>query len=235
MGAVPVEIIGIVVVADEVPAAHVVDEPVVVVVGAVDGLVRIGPDVGGEVGMLVSDAGVDDRDDHRRAAGRQLPGLGGVDVRVSGPGGALHGLALVVKPPLQPELGIVRDRGHPQAAVGLHVADVVTPLERFATAARRHRDELEAGKRQLRQARCVLGPDRLRPLGEAEVAIEGDDQPAAIGCRLAERRRRSGKREDGRHRNQAQAQFPHPALHHARSLRVPAATDATATPARVAS
>ena len=58
---------GIAVVVDEVPAVDVVDVAVAVVVDAVArDLAGVGPDVGGEVGVVVVDAGVDD-------ARRRLP------------------------------------------------------------------------------------------------------------------------------------------------------------------
>src|SRR5262249_24139846 len=85
-----------VVVRDEVPAVDVVDEAVAVVVDAVAGdLARVGPDVGGEVGVVVVDAGVDDRDDDAAARGDGVPRLGGVDVGV----GDAAGLPGVVQAP----------------------------------------------------------------------------------------------------------------------------------------
>src|SRR5688572_10415545 len=63
----------------EVPAAGVVDIAVAVVVDAVGRIVRIAPDVGGEVFVVVVDAFVDDADDDIAAVGvAGAPGLGGL-------------------------------------------------------------------------------------------------------------------------------------------------------------
>ena len=71
------------VVVHKVIPVHVVHEAVVVVIDAVAcNLTRIGPDVGGQIGMGVVDAGVDHAHDHRTAARRDIPCLGGVDVGI---------------------------------------------------------------------------------------------------------------------------------------------------------
>jgi hypothetical protein len=96
---------GVAVVVGEVVAVHVVHVAVAVVVEAVArDLAGVGPDVGREVGMGVVDAGVDDRDDHRRIAGREVPGLRRVDARVGCP--PLPG---VVQAPELPERRVGRD------------------------------------------------------------------------------------------------------------------------------
>ena len=71
-----------VVAADEVPAMHVVDVSVLVVVEAVAGhLVRIGPELGRDIGVRVVDAGVDHR--HHRAARTSEGSLGITETRAT--------------------------------------------------------------------------------------------------------------------------------------------------------
>jgi hypothetical protein len=107
--------IGIAVVVEEVVAVDVVDEAVVVVINAVAGdLAGVDPDVGGEVGMGVIDAGVDDGHDDVAAAGGAVPGLGCVDVGVER-AAALSG---VVQAPQRAELRIVGDLVDLEAVAG---------------------------------------------------------------------------------------------------------------------
>ena len=78
---------------------HVAAEAVLAGVG-------IGPDVRGQVGVGVIDARVDHRHHHVAAAGRDVPGLGGVDVVAGRPAA----LSRVVQRPLLRELGVVGHR-----------------------------------------------------------------------------------------------------------------------------
>ena len=91
MGAVAVVVHGIAAVADGVYAVDVVDVAVLVVVHGVAGrFPGVAPDVGGQVGMSIIDARVDDRDHHLRRTGCRVPCSRGLDgfhapqVRVQG-------------------------------------------------------------------------------------------------------------------------------------------------------
>src|SRR5262245_41523900 len=96
--AVPVLILRVVVVGEEIPAVDVVDEAVVVVVDAVAGdLAGIRIDVGGQVRVSEINAAVQHADDHRAAAGGDVPGLGSIDVRVGNADLPEDGLAGVVQ------------------------------------------------------------------------------------------------------------------------------------------
>src|SRR5262249_47084256 len=103
---VPVVVHRVAVVVDEVIPVHVVNKTVPFVVDAVAGdLARVGPDVRGQVRVVVIDPGVDDRDHHVPAAGADVPGLGGVDVGVR----RTAALAGVVETVQGAEGGVVRD------------------------------------------------------------------------------------------------------------------------------
>ena len=118
--AVAVVVHRVAVVVDEVVAVDVVDEAVAVVVDAVAGdLAGVGPDVGGQVGVGVIDAGVDDGDDDAAAAGGDVPGFRGVDVGV----GRAAGLAGVVQAPEGTELRVVRNLVQLQEVVRDRVDD----------------------------------------------------------------------------------------------------------------
>ena len=96
MGAMPVVVEWIAIIVDDIDAVTVVHIAVVVVIDAVVAdLSRIGPDVVGQIGMPVMDAAVDNRDDALAVAGRDVPGLGRIDVRIRLP----TLLSLVVQPP----------------------------------------------------------------------------------------------------------------------------------------
>ena len=85
VGAVPVVVHGVAGVGYGIDAEHVVDKAVFVVVDSVVGnFAGVGPHVGGEIGMVVVDAGVDYTDDNGGGAGAEAPGFGGVDVCVYG-------------------------------------------------------------------------------------------------------------------------------------------------------
>ena len=71
------------VVVHKVVAVDVIHEAVPVVVHAIGGdFARVGPNIGGQVGMVVINARVDDSHHHAGAAGRQVPCFGSVDVGV---------------------------------------------------------------------------------------------------------------------------------------------------------
>ncbi len=107
--AVTMVVLGIVVVVAEVVAVDVVHVTVAVVVDAVAGdLPRVGPYVGGEVGMGVIHAGVDHSHDDI-GAGLHVPRFGRVHVRV----GLAAGLPDVIE---APELGIARIVGRDRRA-----------------------------------------------------------------------------------------------------------------------
>ena len=97
-GAVEEVIRDVIVVIDEIPAVKIVDE---IVAGEIAG---VGPEMGGEEGIVEIDAGVEDGDDDVGAAAGNVPGGGGVDVSAGGSGGGAidgvgEGLAGVLKPP----------------------------------------------------------------------------------------------------------------------------------------
>ena len=105
----------VVVVVDEVPAVRIIDETVAVIVDVVGllaatGLTRIRPEVAGKIGMVVIDARVDDRDDHARATGGDIPRFGSIDVGIQGPTGTEHRLAGVVQGPEVAETVVVGNR-----------------------------------------------------------------------------------------------------------------------------
>ena len=89
----------------EIVPVDVVDVSVSIVVEPVTGdLTGVGPHVSGEVRVGIVDARVDHGDDHVGRTGRQVPGLGRVDIRISGP----TGLAGVVHSPEPIEAAVVR-------------------------------------------------------------------------------------------------------------------------------
>ena len=91
----------------EVVAVDVVDVAVAIVVDSVAGdFTRVGPDVLHQVRMRVVDAGIDNADDNI-AAGLDVPGLGGVDIRI----GSAARLARVAEAPELAEVGVVGNRG----------------------------------------------------------------------------------------------------------------------------
>ena len=72
--------VGIVV--DEIPAVHVIDESVQVIIHAVAGkLLLVHPDVRLQIGMVERNAVVHNRDGHGPVAGHPRPGSGSVDGR----------------------------------------------------------------------------------------------------------------------------------------------------------
>ena len=86
-------------------------------------LAGVDPHVGREVGVRVVDAGVDHRDRHTGAAGRDVPRLGGVDVGVRRAREAVDRLAGVVQAPEVRERRVVRRRFGVHDEVRLRVAD----------------------------------------------------------------------------------------------------------------
>ena len=106
--AVPLVVEGVAVAVREIPAVHVVDEAVAIIVDAVARhLARVAPHVRGEVGMAVIDARVDHRDDDRAGPGRDIPGPCGVDVGARDP----TGLPGVVEAPEASERRVIGHGG----------------------------------------------------------------------------------------------------------------------------
>ena len=96
VSAVAVVVHRVAVVVDEVVSVDVVDEPVAVVVDSVSGnLAGVGPDVGGQIDVIVVHARVDHSDHDVAASGGDVPGFCRVDVGV----GRTAGLTRVVHPP----------------------------------------------------------------------------------------------------------------------------------------
>ena len=158
----------------EVPPVDVVHEAVVVVVDAVArDLPRVGPEVRRQIGPGGVHPRVHHRDDHAGGAGGRRPRLGSVDVGVRGAGDALDGLARVVQPPLQREVGVVGHRGRVDRAVDLGVGDVRAALERpdrlrgAVGPVRPHPDRLDSGPRDRAQGAGV----HRRPRGGAIAGV----------------------------------------------------------------
>ena len=77
----------------------VIDQPVAVVVELVAGnLIRVDPEVGGQIFMGLADSRVDDRYDNVAGGVESIPRFGGIDVRI----GDTAGLSRVVQVPLPP-------------------------------------------------------------------------------------------------------------------------------------
>jgi hypothetical protein len=102
--AVAVVVHRIVVVAGEVPAEHVVDEAVVIVIDAVvlaaaTGFTGITPKVGLQIFVRVVDARIDDGDENAGRTGLHVPGFRCIDVGVLG----------IFEPPQLAEARVIRD------------------------------------------------------------------------------------------------------------------------------
>jgi len=118
VGAVTVVVHRIAVVVEEVVAVNVVNVTVAVIVHAIArDLAGIGPYVLREVGVVVVDACIDDRDHNVGRPGLDVPRRGGVDVGIGIPAA----LAGVVHPPQILEARIVGDRARRVDVVGLRV------------------------------------------------------------------------------------------------------------------
>ena len=108
MRAVVVLVHRVVVVGVEIPAAHVVDEAVVVVVDAVAGdFAGVDGDVVGEVGVRPIHAGINHGDDHRGGAVSGVPSFEHIHVGIGGAVDAVDGLAGVVERVEFGEVGVV--------------------------------------------------------------------------------------------------------------------------------
>src|SRR5262245_18795218 len=111
------------------------------VTGASDGVEAVGsgraaadplgvaPDIGGQVGMGVVDAGVHYADYYAAGASRDVPGRNRVDVRSRGASGPEDRLAGVPQSPQVGEARVIGDEVGVQDVVGLGVADRCPPLE----------------------------------------------------------------------------------------------------------
>ena len=229
--AVVVEVVRVVVVADEVPAAHVVDEPVAVVVPAAGRVGAVGEDVRRQVGVVPCDSAVHDGDEHVRAADGQVPRELRVDVGVRG---ARHAGDRLPEVPQAPEVAdpwVVRYRGRRlQARVGLGIDHVRVALER---ADRRLRcgAGLDLDQLHAREPRAAYDAGRGRmayrcAFGGVGTGAEADDQlaPAVHRHRLLTdlrvhrrgERRRQRQRRDDQHRAHVHATVPGRCARHKR-------------------
>src|SRR5262245_65547448 len=123
--AVAVLILRVVIVGEKVPAVHVVDKAVAVVVDAVAGdLAGIRVDVGGQIRVSEVNAAVQNADYYRAAAGGDVPRLGRIDVGIGHADLPEDGLAGVVQAVQLAEARIVHEgRFRAEHEVGLHVLD----------------------------------------------------------------------------------------------------------------
>ena len=122
--AVAVVVHGIVVIILEVPATHVVDVPVAVVVHAVAwDLARVGPHVVHQIRVVVVNAGVQHCHHHVPRADGNVPRLLGVDIGVR----CAAGLARVVQSPALRIAEIVGGVPKPDLPVGLGVDHPLVP------------------------------------------------------------------------------------------------------------
>ena len=121
MCTVAVLIQGVGIVRHEVPAMHIIDEAVAIVVQSIArNLSGVVPDVVGEVRMGVVDARVHQRQQDVVAPGADVPALLRADVRAGSP----LGLPSVVQAPLPVEFRVVREHRHLDQVVGLDVENV---------------------------------------------------------------------------------------------------------------
>lgn len=165
----------LIVVVDEVPAVDVVCVAVAIIVdGVAAGLVGIGPDVCGQIGMVDVDAGVDHRHHDVLRTRRQAPGPGGVDVVAAGAGI----LAVVLQVPLGCQKWVVRQRSGPDRKIGLepgHGLRAGRPAEHGLSGCTRRRERKESSAER-------AGMPSGMPGGELP-----DEHRASIG-RLGSRR-----------------------------------------------
>src|SRR5687767_6458556 len=81
MRAMTVPVCGIIVSIQKIPTVRVVDKPVQVIIDRVPcDLSRILPYVSSEIRMIFVDARIDNRNDHGRVAGCDIPGLRSADL-----------------------------------------------------------------------------------------------------------------------------------------------------------
>ena len=104
MGAMAVNITGVIVVVGKVPTTYVVNVAVIIVVNAVVGnFPWVGPDITHQVRMVVVNPGVNHPDHQVRITGLQIPSFRGVNVCVDG----TTILTRVIKAPKLVETGII--------------------------------------------------------------------------------------------------------------------------------
>jgi hypothetical protein len=217
--AVPVQVARDGVAVVEVPAVHVVDEPVAVIVDRVAGdLPRVHPQVRRQIRVGRVDAGVDHSDDRAGRADGDVPGVGRVDVRVGDPGKGRRwriadpvGLSRVAQAPELGEERVVRNGLEQRSCeIGLHGGDrVVAPIVAHrgldvgavGDPDQRHPPPGQAvehpgpgGKvRRRTNPRGHAGPeahDELAPLGGARCGCRLLGRPGgAEPCRLTRRHR----------------------------------------------
>ena len=204
MGPVAVVVHRVAVVVREVPAVHVVDETVAVVVDTVArDLAGIGPHIGGQVGMDVVDPGVDHRHPHVLAAGGDVPRGWGVDVGSR----RASGLPEVQEAPELSELGIVRCLFHVIDEVGLdelHLGVVLVAADRLLDAGVRDPGALgpDAGE-VLDVGGPEVGEDRLgvllaHPRAELEDDLAGPEPVVRVRRPRGHRQSAPQHRDDQR-------------------------------------
>lgn len=141
----------------------VIDDAIAVVVDAVAWhLVGIDPHVGGEVGMVVVDAGVDHADDDLVRADGGVPRLDGIDVGIGGPAG----LPGVVQPVQLREARVLGRRERVHRVIALCV------LDRRIRAQRRERILGRGALRQLDQRELAAGEVREGIVDAVSVTIQ---------------------------------------------------------------
>ena len=213
----------IVVVVHEVPAMHVVDVAVPVVVDAVActpraRLARVRPDVRREIGVVPVHSRVDHRNDNRRASGRRRPGLGSVDVHVRGSRGGLHRLTGVVQAPELAEERIVRKRVDAVDGVrlGETYARVPAKLRQCAAPVRgRHGDDEGANPAKASVGGRIRALDGGALRSHAHTWIEADEDagsrlPGLLrgGCGRCEKDCRRQRQHDRRRTERTWSHVP---------------------------
>ena len=194
MGAVTVVVERVRVLVRKIPAAHVVDESVAIVVhpirpAAGARLSWIEPDVRGQIGVAVVDTRVDHGDDDSGIAGCHTPGLGRIDVRVRCAWDSVHRLAEVLEPPQLVKGRIVRGARvsiRPEEEIRLRVANASVTSQgldcvRALTGGHRGEHGIEVPEPFLRD-RADPG-QRPRAVARRNAALERDDELPGNGTR----------------------------------------------------
>ena len=141
--------------------------------------------------MREVDARVEDAHHDRGAAGRDVPGLVGVDVRIGRAGDALHGLAGVHETPELPEGGVVRGRERMDLVVGLREPDAGIAAEASEHGVQPgwiDSGELRRNVPQLAVSLCARRCEKLLAFGVRDAGGQSDDE-------LRGRARRAGRVE----------------------------------------
>ena len=172
MRAVTVVVHRVGIVVGEIPARHVVDEAVSVVVDAVTRhLTRIAPGVRGQVWMVVVHAGIDDGDNDAARPGGRVPCLRRVNVGIDD----AARLSGVVETPELATRWIIRCDGGRDREIGLDVAHAGRPR----------------GPAEHVLRRCPGGGERIEAFAQGSGMPRGGEVPAGCG------RRRGGPHDPG--------------------------------------